>query len=488
MKRGAVARTLLHEIAPRPINPSRLARLQQWYNTTVATIGWRVYIFFHNSQIQQQIVALWRWQHHIQDRFVLHGLILLVTMLVTLHTAFPFWSWLTLPLATLTAELPTAETTDTGSLTDDTVTVAPPFATPDTSNAAIDLTQPAIQIPQPVHIPAFQATHQLAPGETLGTLADHYGVSIESLIWANDLQNGDVLAIDQELRIPSLSGIPYVIQPGDTLELIASRAGVVAEAIWLFESNGLQHVDFDQLPSGHEIFIPGGTQPLPEALLTLRGGLEGLAASQAQPAGLVREPQTNLRAGPDLVYERVARLDAERRVQLLARHAQWLKVDAAGTTGWVRVDLLEIPDGLLETLPETNDFPPPPPIWVWPTHGRITSGFGPRWGGFHNGLDIANRAWTPIVAARAGQVVEAGWCSGYGYCVRINHAGGLQTVYGHLIDQPVVRAGQAVAVGQLIGHMGSTYDARGGGYSTGVHLHFEVRVNGRAVDPLRFLP
>lgn len=484
MRRGAVARTLLHEIAPRSINPSRLALLQQWYNVTIATTNWRVYTFFRNSQIPQQVVALWRWQQHIPDRFVLHGFILLLTMLITLNTRVPFWSWLMLPLASMPAE----ETTDTSHVTDDMVTLAPPFALPDTTNAANELELPSIQIPQPVRIPAFQATHQLAPGETLGALADQYAVSIESLIWANDLQNGDVLAIGQELRIPSLSGIPYVIQPGDTLELIASRADVVAEAIWLFESNGLQNVDFDQLPAGREIFIPGGTQPLPEVLLTLRGGLEGLAASRVQPAGWIREAQTNLREGPDLVYERVARLEARRRVQLLARHAQWLKVDAAGTTGWVRADLLEIPEGLLETLPETNDFPPPPPIWVWPTRGSITSRFGPRWGGFHNGLDIDNGAWTPIVAARAGQVVEAGWCSGYGYCVRINHAGGLQTVYGHLIDQPVVSAGQAVAVGQLIGHMGSTYDARGGGYSTGVHLHFEVRVNGRAVDPLRFLP
>ncbi len=92
------------------------------------------------------------------------------------------------------------------------------------------------------------------------------------------------------------------------------------------------------------------------------------------------------------------------------------------------------------------------------------------------------------MAARAGTVVQSGWCSGYGYCVKINHGGGVQTVYGHLIDQPVVRVGEEVAARQLIAYMGSTFDRRGGGFSTGVHLHFEVRVNGRAVNPLPFLP
>jgi murein DD-endopeptidase MepM/ murein hydrolase activator NlpD len=154
----------------------------------------------------------------------------------------------------------------------------------------------------------------------------------------------------------------------------------------------------------------------------------------------------------------------------------------------MRADLLQIDAGLIEVLPLSNDFPPLPPTWTWPTYGAFTSGFGPRWGSFHYGIDIANGAGTPIVAARAGRVIAAGWCSGYGYCVKLRHAGGITTIYGHLLDHPPVSVGQTVKVGQLIGRMGSTYDAGGGGYSTGVHLHFEVKVNGRAVNPLAFLP
>ena len=129
--------------------------------------------------------------------------------------------------------------------------------------------------------------------------------------------------------------------------------------------------------------------------------------------------------------------------------------------------------------------------WVWPTQGTITSGFGLRNLGvreFHNGIDIANDKGTPIVAAHAGTIDEAGWCIGYGYCVKIRHVGGLVSEYGHLVAKPPVRAGQRVQTGELVGHMGTTYDRSGGGYSTGVHLHFTLRSNGRAVNPRTYLP
>jgi murein DD-endopeptidase MepM/ murein hydrolase activator NlpD len=203
---------------------------------------------------------------------------------------------------------------------------------------------------------------------------------------------------------------------------------------------------------------------------------------------VVLADETNLRDGPGTDYGRQVQLGRGRQVALRARHDDWLKVEIVGATGWVRADLLQIAEGLIDALPKTDDFPPPPPRWTWPTWGTLTSPFGSRWGSFHNGLDIANRAWTPIVAARAGRVIEAGWCSGYGYCVKISHGGGVETIYGHLITKPSVAAGDEVAVGQRVGSMGSTYDRAGGGYSTGVHLHFTVLVNGRAVNPLTVLP
>lgn len=357
----------------------------------------------------------------------------------------------------------------------------------------------AVQISPVVHTPlapalrspveltdAFRTVHILGPDETLGAVAARYNLSLEALIWANGLERGDALALGQLLRIPQVAGVPYTVRAGETAEEIAGQHGVPVEAILSFGPNRLDGPD--ELIPGQQIFIPGGTRPLPEALLNSYGGLEGLALRVATPAGVVRAEQTNLREGPGTDYARVLQLEAGRQVELRARHDDWLKVAIAGAEAWVRSDLLDADSEVVAGLPLTNDFPPPPPRWVWPTYGTLTSGFGARWGTIHNGIDIANRAWTPIRAASGGVVREAGWCRGYGYCVKIRHPGGIETIYGHLIEQPVVSAGEEVSAGQLIGYMGSTFDRAGGGYSTGVHLHFTISVNGKAVDPLRFLP
>ena len=121
--------------------------------------------------------------------------------------------------------------------------------------------------------------------------------------------------------------------------------------------------------------------------------------------------------------------------------------------------------------------------WVWPTKGIFTSGYGWRWGRMHRGIDIANNIGTPIVAAKSGQVVSAGWHGGgYGYLVELRHADGTLTRYGHN-SRILVRAGQVVPQGKVISLMGST------GRSTGPHLHFEIIPAGRgAVNPLQMLP
>ncbi len=124
--------------------------------------------------------------------------------------------------------------------------------------------------------------------------------------------------------------------------------------------------------------------------------------------------------------------------------------------------------------------------FIWPVVGRITSGFGYRIHPIHHtrlnhtGLDISRPNGTPIKAADGGRVVMAGWYGGYGKCIIINHGKGHATLYGHLSRLGVSR-GTNVGKGQTIGAVGST------GYSTGAHLHFEVRINGRPVNPRRYL-
>jgi len=126
---------------------------------------------------------------------------------------------------------------------------------------------------------------------------------------------------------------------------------------------------------------------------------------------------------------------------------------------------------------------------VWPLRGVITSPFGARWGGFHNGLDIANVMYSPIVAAAAGRVTTVGKpYLAYGdtaTVVIIAHGNNFSTLYGHLDDRvhpPIVQVGQYVNAGQVIAYEGMT------GWTTGPHLHFMTIVNGRAVDPLPYLP
>ena len=123
---------------------------------------------------------------------------------------------------------------------------------------------------------------------------------------------------------------------------------------------------------------------------------------------------------------------------------------------------------------------------IWPTRGDVTSRFGSRsspFGGgsdWHPGIDIANSTGTPIVATADGEVVWSEWSDGYGNLVQINHGNGIATLYGHN-SQIIVHVGQVVKKGQVISYMGST------GYSTGPHVHYEVKVNGIEVNPENFL-
>ena len=123
---------------------------------------------------------------------------------------------------------------------------------------------------------------------------------------------------------------------------------------------------------------------------------------------------------------------------------------------------------------------------IWPTSGDVTSRFGwrnsPFGGGsdYHPGIDIANDSGTRIVATADGEVVQSEWYGGYGNMVQIAHANGITTIYGHN-SKNIVHAGQVVKKGQVIAYMGST------GYSTGPHVHYEVRVNGTAINPASFL-
>jgi murein DD-endopeptidase MepM/ murein hydrolase activator NlpD len=123
---------------------------------------------------------------------------------------------------------------------------------------------------------------------------------------------------------------------------------------------------------------------------------------------------------------------------------------------------------------------------VWPVRGWVTSPFGNRTSPFsgilkfHEGMDIAAQTGTPVVAPADGVVMKAGFSTGYGNMVEISHGYGLKTVFGHN-SRLNVKAGQRVKRGDVISYVGDT------GSSTGPHLHYEVRVNGLPVNPVKYM-
>jgi murein DD-endopeptidase MepM/ murein hydrolase activator NlpD len=120
---------------------------------------------------------------------------------------------------------------------------------------------------------------------------------------------------------------------------------------------------------------------------------------------------------------------------------------------------------------------------AWPVYGRIMSSYGYRrspWRGLHTGIDIDASYGTPVRATAAGIVAEAGWKIGYGRCIIIDHGFGFSTLYAHN-SKLKAAIGQKISKGQIIAYIGIS------GYSTGPHCHYEVRKNGYAVNPVKFL-
>lgn len=299
------------------------------------------------------------------------------------------------------------------------------------------------------------------PGDSIGLIAERYGVSVETLVAANALTS-TVIQVGEVLKVPYVAAVGgpadivtaappgfswYSLQPGETLSTVASRFGLTLSA--LVGANP-DISSLDRLPTGFELLVP------PRDGLVVRLGegdsvldlLEehGLSAAELARANGLRSPF-------DVTADMLLFLPGVAPTEALAR--------------------------LQKVREEENRY-------VWPVHGRLTSHYGQRNLGmgtaaFHRGIDIAAPTGTPVGAARAGTVTYAGWSNqGYGNLVRIRHAGGDETWYGHF-SSITVSVGQYVNQGTIVGRVGST------GLSTGPHLHFELHESGRAIDPLAIL-
>lgn len=248
---------------------------------------------------------------------------------------------------------------------------------------------------------------------------------------------------------------------------IQSATAEKAELEALRQNNGIQYERIEQLTQKTATL-----QQDMDKLNKLEAEIRRLVNTEEQPstsrAGIVRQSGLYYGQGGPNISPSLNELDGV--IDLLSQQAK------------VREQSL---NNLREILQDRNAKLNSTPS-IWPTNGEVTSRFGWRgspWGrgsDWHPGIDIANSTGTPIVATAAGEVVYSGWYSGYGNMVQIDHGDGVITVYGHNSEN-VVQVGQVVKKGQIIAYMGST------GYSTGPHVHYEVRVNGTVVNPANFL-
>jgi murein DD-endopeptidase MepM/ murein hydrolase activator NlpD len=231
-------------------------------------------------------------------------------------------------------------------------------------------------------------------GDTLSAIARSFGVSVNTILWENNLSLNSYIRPGDKLAILPISGVSYTIQSGDTLSSIATKFGTTVDKILSF--NNLESAAV--IKARQKLIIPGGK----------------------------------------LGYTSISRTRS----------------------------IYTSSDG----SPSANNF-------LWPASSkRITQYYHWR----HHAIDIGGKTGQPIYASRAGRVEKAGWTTGYGYNIVLNHGGGVKTLYAHA-SQIHVKRGQQVEQGEVIGAVGST------GWSTGPHIHFEIIISGSKVNPLSYL-
>lgn len=253
-------------------------------------------------------------------------------------------------------------------------------------------------------------------GDTPSTIAARFGVSTNTIMWANGIKDGDVINTGDILVILPVTGILHEVKKGDDLSKIAKKYDVKAEDI--AKQNHIN--DSSNLKIGQKLIVPDGY----------------ISSRENNPIIVAKAP-----------------------------------VDENPASDETNTD---------ETTPPPADEKPSTQKneggFIWPTTTKKLSQYF-VW--HHTGIDIPNRALPPVFAAKSGKVAFSGWLGGYGHLIIIDHGNSTRTYYAHL-SQDFVKAGDSVAQGQTIGHIGST------GRSTGPHLHFEIRKGGKPTNPLNF--
>lgn len=253
---------------------------------------------------------------------------------------------------------------------------------------------------------------------------------------------------------PRAEIIEYPVEDGDTLSSIAQKFGISQEAIkW---ANDMDSVDTIKPGQKLKILPVSGVGHIVKSGDTL----ESVAKRyEAEPQAILDFPFNDVPDDFKLTVGQV--LIVPEGIPPEAKATPRPKTQTSFAQG-----------------PQTTFSAPGGGSFMWPTAGGISQNFA--W--YHPAIDVANRAAPAVYSAAGGTVVVAGWPDNYGYGNRVvvDHGNGYQTLYAHL-SNIYVSTGQSVSRGQSVGKMGST------GRSTGIHLHFEIRFKGIAVNPLAIL-
>ena len=249
----------------------------------------------------------------------------------------------------------------------------------------------------------------------------------------------------------------------------------------MLESDG-----FDDLVSRYEYLrrIEEQDASIVGRVRTLRNGSRNTVERIEAARDEIAAKKAELERTRMQLEEREAELDAVRDQKAAALDQVRVEIDH------VEGDIGDIQDQIQAQIQSASETPTTPlpagPIqggssgFIWPVNGPVVSPYGPRWGRIHEGIDIAVPTGTPIRAVKAGNVILAAYTSGYGNYTCIDHGGGLSSCYAHQSSY-AASAGDSVDQGEVIGYVGCT------GSCFGDHLHFEIRINGGAVDPLGYL-
>lgn len=306
--------------------------------------------------------------------------------------------------------------------------------------------------------------YTVKPGDSLSAIAKEYGVSIEGIVAVNYLTNKDRLVVGQKLKIPAIGGnnlktkvVEYTVVKGDTLSKIAQKFNIRMYDI--MSLNELQNVN--RLSVGQKLNIPASAQ----------ASEQGTSSTSVTQSSNQRKDTVYYVKKGDTLWQICRQFDVSLQSITSANNITENSRLSVGQK-------LIIPNARSGGSSSS-------PTFAWPINGLITSHFGTRTLGgrsdYHTGIDIDGRTGASVRAAESGKVSFCGNISGYGKVIIIDHAGGYSTVYAHNSSN-LVSTGESVQKGEVIAHVGST------GNATGSHLHFEVRVNSKPVNPLNYLP